>query len=389
VKGASTMKITNVTTYLCGNPWKNWLFIKLETDEGISGIGEGTLNAFGRTVESAILELRPRFIGLDPFQVETLMQRMTRDVYSEGGQIHGCAVAAVEMACWDIIGKAVGQPIHNLLGGRYHDKLRAYANGWYRGERTPEAFAEGAREVVRRGYTALKFDPFGVAYRVTDRRDEDLAIAIVEAVRETVGPEIDLMIEGHCRFSVASAVRIGERLERFNPAWFEEPTPHQDIDAVVEVARHLNVPIATGESFSSVHQFAELLSRNAVHILQPEPLNLGGLWTARKVIGMADAFYGVVAPHNAQGPVATAACIQLGAACPNFYVQEVFDEFNVDWEHEIVNYPVEIIDGYVSVPERPGLGIELNFDEIARHPYQEQNFLPLFAEGWQRRIGDQ
>ena len=383
------MKITGVTTYLCGNPWKNWLFIKLDTDEGISGIGEGTLNAFGRTVEAAIIELRPRFIGLDPFQIETLLQRMTRDVYSEGGQIHGCAVAAVEMACWDIIGKAVGQPIHNLLGGRYHNKLRAYANGWYRGERTPEAFAKGAREVVRRGYTALKFDPFGVAYRVTDRRDEDLAIAIVEAVRETVGPEIDLMIEGHCRFSVASGVRIGERLERFRPAWFEEPTPHQDIDAVVEVARHLNVPIATGESFSSVHQFAELLSRNAVHILQPEPLNLGGLWNARKVIGMVDAFYGVVAPHNAQGPVATAACVQLGAACPNFYVQEVFDEFNIDWEHEIVDYPVEIIDGYVTVPERPGLGIELNFDEIARHPYQEQNFLPLFAEGWQRRIGDQ
>ena len=383
------MKITDVTTYLCGNPWKNWLFIKLDTDEGISGIGEGTLNAFGRTVEAAIMELRPRFIGLDPFQIETLVQRMTRDVYSEGGQIHGCAVAAVEMACWDIIGKAVGQPIHNLLGGRYHDKLRAYANGWYRGERTPEAFAEGAREVVRRGYTALKFDPFGVAYRVTDRRDEDLAIAIVEAVREAVGPDVDLMIEGHCRFSVASGVRIGERLERFHPAWFEEPTPHQDIDAVVKVARHLSVPIATGESFSSVHQFAELLSRNAVHILQPEPLNLGGLWAARKVIGMADAFYGVVAPHNAQGPVATAACVQLGAACPNFFVQEVFDEFNVDWEHEIIDYPVEIIDGFVSVPERPGLGIELNLEEIARHPYQEHNFLPLFAEGWQRRIGDQ
>ncbi len=383
------MKITGVTTYLCGNPWKNWLFVALATDEGISGIGEGTLNALGRTVEATIHELEPRFIGLDPFQIETLTQRMTRDVYSEGGQIHGCAVAAVEMACWDIIGKATGQPVHNLLGGRYHEKLRAYANGWYRGERTPDAFADGAREVVRRGYTALKFDPFGVAYRVTDRRDEDLSIAIVEAVRETVGPEIDLMIEGHCRFSVASAVRIGERLEPFMPAWFEEPTPHQNIDAVVEVARHLNIPIATGESFSSIHQFAELLARNAVHILQPEPLNLGGLWNARKVIGMADAFYGVVAPHNAQGPVATAACIQLGAACPNFYVQEVFDEFNVDWEREIIDHSVEVIDGYISVPERPGLGIELNLDEIARHPYQSHNFLPLFAEGWQRRVGDQ
>lgn len=383
------MRITDVTTYIAGNPWKNWLIARVDTDEGISGVGEGTLNAFARTVEAAIHELRPRYIGMDPFQIETIVQRMTRDVYSEGGQIPGAAVCAIEVACWDIIGKAAGQPIYNLLGGRYHEKLRAYANGWYRGERTPEAFAAAALEVVRRGYTALKFDPFGVQYRVADRREEDLSIAIVEAVRDAVGPDVDLMIEGHCRFSVATAIRVGERLEPFRPAWFEEPTPHQNIDAVVEVARRIPVPVATGESFSSTHQFAELLSREAVHILQPEPIYLGGLWRARQVCAMADAHYAVVAPHQAQGPVATAMCLQLGACTPNLYVQELFDEFNVDWERRVASPPVEVVNGYITIPDRPGLGIEVDFAELERHPYQVQNFLPLFAPGWERRVGEE
>lgn len=382
------MRITNVETFIAGNPWKNWLFVRVDTDEGISGVGEGTVNAFAKTVEAAIHELGPRYLGMDPFQIETIVQRMTRDVYSDGGQIHGAAVAAIETACWDIIGKATGQPIYNLLGGRCHERLRAYANGWYRGERTPEAVADAARAVVERGYTALKFDPFGVQYRVADRRDEDLSIAIVEAVRDAVGPDVDLMIEGHCRFSVATAIRIAERLAPYQPAWFEEPTHHLNIDAVVEVARHSPVPVATGESFHSIHQFAELLARGAVHILQPEPLYLGGIWNARKVCAMADAHYAVVAPHSAQGPVASALCIQIGASTPNLYVQELFDEFNVEWERNIVDPPIEVVDGYITIPERPGLGIELDFEEIKRHPYAVHNFLPLFAPGWERRVGE-
>ncbi len=157
------MKITRATTYVVGNPWKNWLFVRLDTDQpGLYGVGEGTLNAFARTIETAIHELAPRYEGMDPFQVETIYQRMTRDLYSDGGQIHGNAVAAIEEACWDIIGKVTGRPIYDLLGGRYHEDLPAYANGWYVGPRTPESFAERAAEVVARGYKALKFDPFGV-----------------------------------------------------------------------------------------------------------------------------------------------------------------------------------------------------------------------------------
>ncbi len=383
------MKITRATTFVVGNPWKNWLFVRLDTDQqGLYGIGEGTLNAFAKTVEAAVHELAPRYQGIDPFQVETIYQRMTRDLYSEGGQVHMNAVAAIEVACWDIIGKVTGRPIYDLLGGRYHESLHTYANGWYAGPRTPESFAEKARTVVDRGYRAMKFDPFGAAWRTMTPADRTLSLDIVRAVRDEVGSEVELMIEGHSRFSVSEAIWIGERLEEFSPTWFEEPTHHLKVDAVVEVARRVPVPVATGESYSSTHQFAELLAHNAIHILQPEPGSMGGIWKTRQVAAMADAHYAMVAPHNAQGPISSAACVQLGACTPNLLVQELFDEFNVSWERELLDHPVEVVDGRIQIPDRPGLGVDLNWAELEKHPYQVANFIPLFAPGWERREGE-
>jgi galactonate dehydratase len=379
------MQITGVRTYIAGNPWKNWLFAKVETDEGIYGIGEGTLNYFAKTIEAAIHELSPLIVGMDPFQTEMISQRMIRDVYSEGAQVHMCAVSAIEIACWDIIGKACNQPLYNLWGGRCHQKLRAYANGWYRGPRTPESFAEKAKEVARRGYTALKFDPFGSAWRMMARNDFDLSIDIIRAVRDAVGDNVDLLIEGHSRFNVATAVELAREMEPFRPAWFEEPVPHTNVNAMVEVARRSPVPIATGESFSNKQQFAELLKHDAVSIYQPEPLNLGGLFATRKIADMVDAHYGVIAPHSAQGPVCSAACAQLNASLPNFFIHEIFDEFNEPWEKEIVLNGVHVVDGYIEISERPGLGIDLNIEEILKHPYQVENSLPLFKPGWERR----
>jgi galactonate dehydratase len=379
------MKITAIETYIAGNPWKNWLFARVLTDEGLYGIGEGTVNHFARTVEAAIHELEHLVVGLDPFQIELITQRLVRDVYTDGAQIHMCAVAAIEIACWDIIGKACNQPVYNLLGGRCRDRLRAYANGWYRGPRTPESFAEKAREVVRRGYTALKFDPFGANWRMLTPEEFRLSIDIIAAVREAVGEAVDLLIEGHCRFNVSTALELAEAMHPYRPAWFEEPVHHANIGAMIEVARRSPVPIATGESFSSKQQFAELLQHNAVSIFQPEMLNLGGLWAARKIADMVDAHYGVVAPHSAQGPVSSAACVHLNASLPNFYLHEYFDEFNEPWEREIVTHPVAVKDGYIEVSDRPGLGIDLNLEEIAKHPYRREHHLPLFKPGWERR----
>lgn len=379
------MKITGIETYIAGNPWKNWLFAKVTTDEGTYGIGEGTLNYFGKTVEAAIHELKPLILGMDPFQVEVVSQRLIRDVYSDGAQVHMCAVAAIEIACWDIIGKVCKQPIYNLWGGQCHGRLRAYANGWYRGPRTPESFSEKAKAVAKRGYTALKFDPFGSTWRTLPRHEFDLSLDIITAVREAVGPSVDLLIEGHCRFNVATAVEFSEAMHHLRPTWFEEPVAHINIAAMAEVARRSPVPIATGESLSTKQQFADLLKYEVVNFIQPEPLNLGGIFAARKIADMVDAHFGMIAPHSAQGPVCSAACVQLNASIPNFFIHEIFDEFNEPWEKLIVTNPVHVVDGYIEVSGRPGLGIDLNIEEILKHPYQQENYIPLFKPGWERR----
>ncbi|CAN5658512.1 mandelate racemase/muconate lactonizing enzyme family protein [soil metagenome] len=382
------MRITKATTFTVGNPWKNWLFVRLDTDQpGLYGIGEGSLNGFAKTVEAAVHELAHFYEGMDPFQIETIYQRMSRDPYSEGAQIHMAAVAAIEVACWDIIGKELGRPIYDLLGGRFHESLPAYANGWYQGERHIDMFAEYAQVVVSRGYRALKFDPFGSAWRTMTPADRRLSIDIVREVREAVGPDIQIMVEGHRRFSVSEAIVIAEEIAPYNPTWFEEPTDHTKIDATAEVAKHTSVPIACGESFTTSHQFAELLKHNAVHILQPDPTNVGGILKTRFIAAMADAHYAMVAPHQAQGPICTATCIQVGACTPNLLVQELFDEFNVGWEHEMVTNPVKVVDGRIQIPEAPGLGTDLVWSEMEKHPYSASNFLPLFQPGWERREG--
>jgi galactonate dehydratase len=195
------------------------------------------------------------------------------------------------------------------------------------------------------------------------------------------------MIEGHRRFSVSEAIWVGDHIAEFEPTWFEEPTDHTKIDATAEVARRINVPVSAGESFHTTHQFAELLKYNSVHILQPDPSTMGGILRTRMVCAMADASYAVVAPHQAQGPIATAVCVQIGACTPNLLVQELFDEFNVDWERDIVTPPVRVVDGRIQIPEAPGLGIDVNWTEAEKHPYQVSNFLPLFSPGWERREG--
>lgn len=384
------MRITEVETYIAGNPWKNWLFCRIHTDEGVTGIGEGTVNGFARTTETAIHEMFQLVKGMDPFDTSRLSLLLFRDFFSDGGQIQGAALSAIETACWDIKGKALGVPLYALLGGRVHEKLRVYANGWYqsRAGRTPEAFAEQAKEVVRKGYTALKFDPFGSAWRVVDRPDFHLAVDIIAAVREAVGPEVDILVEGHNRFSVATALQFAEAIAPYKPSWFEAAVPPYRIASMVEVARRSPVPIACGEDYYAREQFSELLSHDVVSIVQLEPQHMG-LTAARDVVGMAHAHNAVIAPHSAQGPVCSLVCAHLNAASPNFYLHEFFDEFNAEWESRLLTFHLTQQDGYTSPPDTPGLGADLNLDEIQRHPYQPQNFLPLFRTGWEQRKGFQ
>lgn len=379
------MKITAVTTYIVGNAWKNWVFTRVDTDAGLHGIGECTLNGFAKTVEQAVHELKGFVIGRDPFDVEQHSLRLFREVYSDGGQIQGAALAGIEFACWDIMGKATGQPAYKLLGGRCHERLRAYANGWYRGPREPQSFYDRAKDVVARGYTALKFDPFGPAWRVVDRADFALAIEIIAAVREAVGPNVDVLIEGHNRFSVHTALQFAEAMAPYKPTWFEAPVPPQRISQMVEVARRSPVPVACGEDYYSAQQFAELLAHDAVHIIQLEPQYLG-ITASKQICGMVNASNGVTAPHSAQGPLCSVVCAHLNTATPNFFLHEIFDEFNDDWSRRILTNPVTVQDGHIEIADDlPGWGTDLNYEEIAKHPYNPNNYLPLFRSGWERR----
>jgi galactonate dehydratase len=379
------MKITKVDTYVVAMPWKNWLFVIVHTDEGISGVGEATVNAFARTVEAGIREQESLIIGRDPFMPRRITEAIRRDLYTDGGQVQGCIAAAIETACFDIMGKALKVPVYNLLGGKYRDRIRTYANGWYRGERTPENVASCAKKAVAMGYTALKFDPFGDAYRVMSRRDEDISIEIVSAVRDAVGPNIELLIEGHSRFTVATAITLGYRLQPFKIGWFEEPVPHHRISSVVEVSRHVPVPVATGESFHSVAQFAELIKYDTVHILQPEPMSLGGIQPAADVAAMAEAHNCMISPHCAQGPIGSHISLHIAAAYPNCYLKEHFDEFEVDWVKDLVKGKMRHEEGHLIIPDTPGLGVELNIDMIKKHTSNENRFIALFKPGWERR----
>ncbi|MCW1968329.1 MAG: mandelate racemase/muconate lactonizing enzyme family protein [Anaerolineae bacterium] len=381
------MKISKISTYIVGNQWKNWTFVRVDTDEGLHGIGECTLNGFAKTVEAAVHELAQFVMGQDPFNVEQHSLRLFREVYSDAGQLHGAALSGIEYACWDIMGKALGVPVYKLLGGRCHDRLRVYANGWYRGPREPQSFYDKAKAVVAKGYTALKFDPFGAAYRSVDLRDFALAIDIIAAVRDAVGPEVDVLIEGHNRFSVHTALQFADAMARYKPTWFEAPVPPQRISAMVEVAKRSPVPVACGEDYYCRDQFAELLMHNAVHIIQLEPQYLG-MTAAKQVCGMVNAFNGVTAPHSAQGPLCSLTCAHLNLATPNFFIHEIFDDFNDDWTGRILTNPIKVTDGYIELTsDAPGWGSDLNYDEIAQHPYNPNNYLPLFRAGWEKRDG--
>jgi len=380
------MRIVSIEPVLAGNPWKTWVFARVQTDEGITGFGEGSVNGFARSIAGAIADLSAIVVGEDPRRIEFLSRRMHRDLYTDGGQIHRAAAAAIEIACWDILGKSLGVPCWQLLGGKVRDRVRAYANGWYRQQRTPEAFAEAARRTVALGYTALKVDPFGTAWRAMVPADLELSIEIVAAIKEAVGPGVDLLVEGHSRFSVDEAVKVAARLEPYRPTWFEEPVRHDRARAVAEVARRSPVPIATGESFHTLGEFAELGAAGGVAFWQPEAAHLGGLGAVKQVATLCEAHDAVLAPHQAGGPIATLVCLQVAASTPAYYIQEHFDTFNEPWERQIVSWLPELdADGCLPIPTTPGIGADLDLAEVARHPANGRQFLEIFEDGWEMR----
>lgn len=382
------MRITSIETVTVGAGWKNWLFARVHTDEGLTGLGEGTLNGFVRTIETAVHELEHLVVGEDPRRPTAIASRLLDSVSNDGGHIHKHAVAAIEIACWDILGKSAGLPVHALLGGRVRDSVAAYANGWYRTERRPDAFAEAADAAVARGFRALKLDPFGTARGYLSADELDLAVAVVAELRRR-HPRIDLLVDVHARLAEDEAVRAARAFEPLGVYWWEEPTTREREEPASAVARATGLRIATGETFHHPGQFFTLAKAGGVSIWQPEPMSLGGIGAALTVAQLARAAGAWIAPHQSGGPVATAVCLQLAACTPNFLIQEHFDPFNDPWTAQLVTWTpaLDAETGHLSLPDAPGLGLEL-VDEVAReHPYEPMAYLNVFVEGWERRLG--
>ncbi len=383
------MKITNVTPLVLGTPWRNLTFVKVETDEGIYGLGEVRMNNRTNGLLGYLQEAIPRYaLDLDPFDSERLTSRMMVEDYGRMGEITMSAVSILEMACWDIVGKALGQPCYRLMGGAVRDRIKAYANGWYTVERTPEAFHAAALKVVERGYLALKIDPFGSGRYELSLEEQARAVALIEAVRDAIGPDREIMLEMHGRFNPATAILMAKKLEKFRLAWIEEPVPPENLRELKRVAERVEIPVATGERLHTMNEFRPLLDLDAVDIIQPDLTHFGGLTQTRRLAAWADVYNVLVAPHNVGGPVSTAAALHVAACTPNFMIQEHFNDFADSWVKQVAPGVPEVVDGYFALPTAPGLGVELNEAIFAEHPQIDGHF-SLFRENWHRRDGSQ
>jgi galactonate dehydratase len=379
------MKISQLSVAVMGSAWRNLTFMKLTTDEGLTGLSEVRLSNRTNALLGYLEECKQRYIlGTDPFRIEHLVQRMFRDDYGRIGEICASAISLVEVACWDIVGKAANLPVYVLLGGAVRDRIKAYANAWYQVPRTPEDFSRAAKAAVAKGYLALKFDPFGAGYYEMEGKDRRHCVSLVEAVRAAVGPDVELLIEMHGRFSPATAIRIARDLEPCEPSWVEEPVPADNIKALSKAAKHIRIPVATGERLHHKQEFRELFERQACDIIQPDITECCGLLEVKKIAAMADMCYMTVAPHNVGGPVSTATALHLAACTTNFKIQEHFNDFTEPHTRECATGCPKVVDGYFGLPKGPGLGVTLNEDVIKAHPPTAGHF-NLFTENWQKR----
>ena len=323
-------------------------------------------------LEGMIADLKRLVIGRNPLEIEKHWHSIYRDAYWRGGPVLMSALSAVEMALWDILGKSLNVPVYQLLGGKVNDKVRIYVNGWFAGAKTPAEFGKKAKIAVQRGVTAMKWDPFGKSYLEISNKDLNTALECVAAVRDAVGKDIDLLIEGHGRFNVPTGIKIAKELEQFSPMFFEEPTPPDNLEALKAVRDKSPVAISAGERLYTLKSYKDLFEMRAADFIQPDISHAGGIMELKKIAAVAEAYYIPFAPHNPSGPVANAATLQLAACTPNFSVLEIMYS-DVEWRKDVTNEALEYKDGYITIPNEPGLGIEINEEECLKHPYHPHN----------------
>lgn len=376
------MKITDVQILRMAGVHANWIFVKLTTDTGITGYGESSIERHEEAVITAIESFREFLIGANPFNVELIWNSITKSVFWEGGVVIQTALSGVEQALWDIKGKALDVPVYELLGGKLRDRMRAYANAWSSSEPvthdwpkdSPKTVAENASKMVQAGFRSIKWDPFRNAGQVVDKAEENYAVDCVQAVREAVGPDVELLIECHGRFNIQSAIRLAQKLEPFDPFFYEEPVPPDNVEAMAEVQRSINFAVATGERLYTRWAFRPLLERQAARIIQPDVCHCGGIWELKKIAAMAEAHYVTVQPHNANGPIATLASLHVDATIPNFIFQEFFYPY-LERYNELLTEPIKYEDGSLHLPESPGLGADIREEVVAKYPPMKPELL--------------
>ncbi len=353
------------------NAQRNWLIVKLNTDKpSLYGLGDASSMEDDEEVKGLIRSWVERYLsGKDPLDSEVLWTTLYQDPHARGGRLATTALSGIDIALWDIKGKILNEPVYKLLGGSHRENIRVYANGWYTNPGTPKQVGEEAKRVIDMGYTALKFDPFGqenyykISLSETQRAEDRVA-----AVRETVGPYVDILIEAHAKFNVMNAIRIGKRMEKYHPLFYEEPVSEERISELEEVRKKVGIPIATGERLYTKFPFAEIVERHAADVLQPDIANAGGITELKKIAAIAEAKHITIAPHNVCSPIGAIAEMHLDASIINFEIQEYHAEFYTEHYFTVCRGFPRQRDGFVALTDDPGLGIELDEKEIVKYP---------------------
>ena len=353
-------RIEKIETFL----WDKWLLLKIHCEDGTVGIGEGGVHGWQRPTQTMIETMEPYLIGKNPDHIEHHYQWLYRSSHFMGSVVQG-ALSAIDIALWDIKGKRLQVPVFDLMGGKTRDKVRCYMHVGSGDLGSAADLANDALNAVNQGFTAVRFSPFSSDYYLHKSYSEwaDEAVNRVAAVRETVGPDVDICVEIHRQMNPAESIALGRRLEEFNPFFYEDPMLPDSPAIMGEVAAKCNIPIATGERFTTIFEYQQLLEANAAAYVRPDLCLCGGVSGCKKVAAMAEAHHVKVIPHNPLSPISTAACVQLDACIPNFALQEYTGESEPP-KSELLKNPLELKDGYITVPDGPGLGVEINEEAL-------------------------
>jgi len=376
----SGLRITGIRTFMVDGFYRNFVFLKIETNEGIAGWGECSLEGKESAVQGAVEDYGRDLIGDDPRDIERHMRTMTRDSFWMNGPVLRSAAGGLEMAMWDILGKWLDVPVHTLLGGAIWNEIEAYSNAWYFGAKSAADFAAATELPLRAGYRALKFDPFGHAGFVQSTDALREAVEKVAAVRSAVGRDVQIGLDAHGRFGLMSAMRLLRELEPHDLFFVEEPLHPGDMEGLAQLVRQSRIPIVLGERLYSRWDYRRLLEAELVPMVQPDVIHVGGISELRKIAAMAEVYGVGVAPHNAAGPISTAATLQAAACMPNVQIQEMFAPQDAPWRDDLARPPIAVIDGRVQIPRGPGLGIELDEEVALAHPGTPKS-LAFYSEG--------